>query len=62
MRKKVQILHEARVNLPALTQVEVEAWEAERLLMLGLAEIREDEKPAPDEKPEPKKAPAKKSK
>lgn len=46
MRKKVQILHEARVNLPALTEVEVEAWEAERLLMLGLAEIRE-EKPAP---------------
>lgn len=56
MRKKVQILHEARVNLPALTEVEVEAWEAERLLMLGLAEIREDEKPAL------KKAPAKKSK
>lgn len=56
MRKKVQILHEARVNLPALTEVEVEAWEAERLLMLGLAEIREDEKPAP------KKAPAKKTK
>lgn len=57
MRKKIQILHDARVNLPAFAEVEVEAWEAERLLMLGLAEIREEE-----EKPAPKKAAVKKSK